>query len=88
MWHFDRLLFDSDELSVERLKNDRADAAAKLAQRVLETLFAWQKACLRGDDPNGPPEDREAAWLSRVQAEVVLDVLTGGWFGAVQAARR
>jgi hypothetical protein len=87
MWHLDRLVFDSDELSVERLKNDRADAAAKLSQRVLETLFAWQKASLRAEDPDGSPEDKEAAWLAKVQAEVTLDVLTAGWFGARSGAR-
>jgi hypothetical protein len=86
IWHLDRLVFDRDELSVERLKNDRTDAAAKLSQRVLETLFAWQNACLRVDDPTLLPEEKAAAWVSRAAAEVTLDVLTAGWFGARHAA--
>lgn len=86
IWHLDRLAFDRDELSVERLKNDRADAAAKLSQRVLETLFAWQSACLRADDPTLLPDEKEAAWVSRAAAEVTLDVLTAGWFGARRPA--
>jgi hypothetical protein len=81
IWHLDRLAFDRDELSVERLKNDRADAAAKLSQRVLETLFAWQKASLLAEDPNTLPEDRDAAVLKKLETEVTLDVLTAGWFG-------
>jgi hypothetical protein len=86
IWHLDRLVFDRDELSVERLKNERADAAAKLSQRVLEALFAWQNARLRGTDPALLPEEREAAWVSAAQAEVTLDVLTAGWFGASHPA--
>jgi hypothetical protein len=82
IWHLDRLMFDRDELSVERLKNDRADAAAKLSQRVLEALFSWQSARLRGSDPALLPEEREAAWVLEAEAEVRLDVLTAGWFGS------
>jgi hypothetical protein len=85
IWHLDRLAFDRDELSVERLKVDRAEAAAKLSQRVLETLFAWQKASLVAEDPNALPEDRDAAALGKLEAEVTLDVLTAGWFGTRKA---
>lgn len=86
IWHLDRLAFDRDELSVERLKIDRAEAAARLSQRVMETLFAWQKASLVAEDPNALPEDRELAAIGKLEAEVTLDVLTAGWFGTRKAA--
>jgi hypothetical protein len=81
VWHLDRLVFDQDELAVERLKSDRTDAAAKLSQRVLETLLAWQNARLRADDPALLPDEQGAAWLAMAGAEMTLDVLTAGWFG-------
>ncbi len=82
VWHLDRLAFDRDEISVERLRRERADAAAKLVNRVLDTLFAWQRAALREKDPKSTSEDMKAAAVSRAEAEVTLDVLTAGWFGA------
>lgn len=79
-WHLDRLLFDHAELSVERIRAGRAEAAGHLARRVLELLFEWQRACLDGRDENLPDESRNAAILRASEAEVTLDVLTDGWF--------
>jgi hypothetical protein len=86
VWHLDRLVFDHDELSVERFRMDRAEGAAKLANRVLETLFAWQRAAWRAEDGASSEEDRQAALLKRLESEVTLDVLTNGWFGSRRAA--
>jgi hypothetical protein len=82
VWHFDRLVFEHDELSVERLRMERAEGAAKLANRVLETLFAWQRAVWLVESIETSDEDRQAALLKRLEAEVTLDVMTGGWFGS------
>jgi hypothetical protein len=81
VWHLDRLVFDRDEIQVEHLRGNVGDAAVKLTRRVLELLFAWQRAALRATDPKLSPEDNQNASLSRAEAEVVLDILTDGWFG-------
>lgn len=85
-WRLDGLLFHRDELSVQRLRIERADAAARLQKRVLELLFDWEKAELGAADPEAPPEDRRAAALRASVARVTLDVLTGGWFSDQRGA--
>jgi hypothetical protein len=82
VWHLDRLVFDRDEIAVERLRAEREGDAAKLAKRVVDTLFDWQRAAFSADDPASSDEDRQAAALAEAEAEVVLDVLTDGWFTA------
>jgi hypothetical protein len=80
-WRFDRLLFADDEPSLERLRMEREEARTRIAAKVLELLFVWQRASLEeaGSDA-GSRAESEAA-LRRLQAELSLDVLTGGWFG-------
>lgn len=80
VWHLDRLVFDRDEVAVERLRAERSDIAGRLTNKVLEVLFAWQRALLAKDDLNLPDDDRRHAAISAMEAEVTLDVLTGGWF--------
>lgn len=87
-WHLDRLLFDGQELAVERLRSERAEAAGKLCGRVLDLLFTWQRAVARDEDPGLSDDERREALLRRIEAEVRLDVLTQGWFsGATGPAR-
>ncbi len=79
-WQLDRLIFASAELRVEQLRRQRAVAKARLVQRVLEALFAWQRARTKLAHAALLPEERAAVALSQVEAEAVLDVLTAGWF--------
>lgn len=87
IWHFDRLLFDTHELGIERLRMEAGDRTGRLVNKVLTTLFAWQRAIARADDPKAVDEDRERAELARAEAEIMLDELTGGWFRAELARR-
>jgi hypothetical protein len=87
-WHFDRLLFDRDELAVERLRVERSDGAAKLAAKVLNLLFAWQKARLRQADPKVSDDEQSTAALDEAEAEIELDVLTSGWFATTAVAAK
>jgi len=80
IWHLDRLVFDREEVAVERLRREHADAMAKLRGRVLEALFAWQRAVLRATDAKASADDLEQAALSRAEQEATLDALTAGWF--------
>jgi hypothetical protein len=79
-WHFDRLVFADEEVSLERLQIERDAAERRLVDYVLERLELWQRGRARSADPNTDPEQREAAELSAISAAVELDVLTDGWF--------
>jgi hypothetical protein len=80
-WRLDRLLYSDDEPTLERVRLERIDARARIATKVIELLFQWQRAIL--DERDAPPDAREAldSHLRAVEAELALDVLTGGWFG-------
>lgn len=87
-WKLDRLIFADEELGVERLRNDRANAEARLADRVLKLLVAWQRARLRAGDTGLEPEQRALAGLEALEAEIYLDLLTDGWFSEQPAVKQ
>lgn len=82
-WRLDRLVYVDDEVALERLRYDRAEAQAKLVARVLELVATWQRAATAERDDALPADARERAALQRVEAETALDVLTAGAFGPV-----
>ena len=86
-WHLDRILYADDEPSLERLRMERQDARARVASRALELLFAWQRALLDLASADAGSRGELDANLRRVEAEVALDVLTGGWFGGQGVVR-
>jgi hypothetical protein len=80
-----RLVFANDELAVERLRLERARSAERRAARVVERLLAWHGAASRLASPEREAlESAEVERLvrERLDAEIELDVLTGGWFRA------
>ncbi|HRI63579.1 MAG TPA: hypothetical protein PK156_05060 [Polyangium sp.] len=83
----DKLVFADEEVALERMREDRLEAAKKLRERVLETLFAWQRALRTRDEPTVEPDAQMKAALAAIEAEVTLDVLTGGWFTRWKVAR-
>jgi hypothetical protein len=83
-WRLNRLVFADEEIAVERLVLERERNTEKLSARVLERLFAWHRA-LSGI-PSADAKLREKLELERIEAEVELDALTGGWF-ATEAER-
>ena len=87
-WKLDRLLFADEELGVERLRGERARARTELAERVLKTLFAWQRADLNARDRSARPEKRALSRLLAFEAELTLDVLTAGWFSETRRLAR
>jgi hypothetical protein len=80
-WRLDRLLYADDEPTLERTRLERKDARERIAAKVIDTLFQWQRAqvALRGAIP-GTKEAIDAT-LRLAESEAALDVLTGGWFG-------
>jgi hypothetical protein len=95
-WRFDRLLYGEDEPSFERMRMERHDARARIAGRVLEALFHWQRAWLEvrwaqaasrdaREPPGRPSRDEVEAALRVMEAEATLDVLTAGWFTSTRS---
>lgn len=78
-WELDRLLFASEEVAIERLRQALADDDRALRQRVLEQLFGWQRAVYRARDPLAEPGRCLEAWLDEQQLGAALDLQTGGW---------
>jgi hypothetical protein len=93
-WRLDRLVYADDEPAIERIRLEHRDARARVAGKVLEALFQWQRAAL--DLRTLPPtqqgtRDEADVRLRVLEAEAVLDVLTSGWFttqGPRQAGQR
>jgi hypothetical protein len=81
-WRLDRLLFADDEPSLERLRLERGDARSKVAGRVLDALFQWQRAWIAVHTVKPGSRESTDATMRLIEAESGLDVMTGGWFGA------
>jgi hypothetical protein len=86
-WRLDRLLYSNDERFFQRMKLDRMTARARVAGRVLDALFHWQRATIELRWAQKESRDEVDAALRAAQAETTLDVLTGGWFSASRPAR-
>jgi hypothetical protein len=82
-WKLDRLVFADEELGIERLRTENARSRGQLVERVLKALVAWQRALVRAADPAALPHERELLQLSALEAELVLDALTAGWFSTL-----
>jgi hypothetical protein len=80
IWRLNRVMFSDEEIPIERLRLQRAEARSRLAGKVLSALFDWQKAALAVADPLLSSQEHLNALLAQAEAEAVLDVLTAGWF--------
>jgi hypothetical protein len=86
-WRLDRALYAGDEPTLERVRMERSEARNRLADRVLQALFAWAKASqTAAAAAAGSLELREAS-LHVAEAAATLDVLTGGWFSEQSIAK-
>ncbi len=86
-WRFDRLLFAGDEPTLERVRLEREEARNRIGAHVLELLFAWQRALLDVAATDAGSRAEMDATLRAYEAELSLDVLTGGWFASQPAVR-
>jgi hypothetical protein len=85
-FRLDRLLFADEEIVVERARLDRTEQRLRITAKVLQALFEWQKAYALLQDATVPSEDRFLAVLREGESSAILDMMTGGWFGAYRAA--
>ncbi len=79
-WRLDRLLYADDEPTLERVRLERIEARARVAAKILDILFQWQRAL--ADERDSTPSTREEldAHMRALEAEIALDVLTAGFF--------
>lgn len=77
-WRLDRLVFADEEVAIERIRAERAEAKQKLTGRVLELALRWQRARRTASDVEAMPHDRDEAAAISVETLVALDALTGG----------
>ncbi|UQA59631.1 hypothetical protein [Polyangium aurulentum] len=87
-WRLDRLVFADEEVALERLREERAATRDKLVDRVLDLLFALQRAKTAEEDPARTPEEQARAGLEAAEAAASLDVVTGGWLSRWRALAR
>ena len=87
-WDLDRLVFATEEVSVERLRQALIAEQRSLDEQVVEQLYRWQGAIYRARDPLAAPERCLQDWLLEQQLEASLDLLTGGWFARWLRPRR
>jgi hypothetical protein len=85
-FRLDRLLFADEEIVVERARLDRSELRSRTAAKVLQLLFEWQRAYALAQDATLSPEERFTAAVREAESSALLDVMTGGWFGAYRAA--
>jgi len=79
-WRLDRLVFADEEVPIERMRYERAEAQSRLVAHVLELLFGWQRALALEADPGRTPEEHLNDSLKVIETEAMLDVVTDGWF--------
>lgn len=79
-WDLSGLVFSAPEVSVERIRSERAQRRAELRREVMKLLFAWQRARLVAKDADALEDERQQAALESLEAELTLNALTGGWF--------
>jgi hypothetical protein len=72
----------NEEPTLERIRLERQEARARLASRVLELLFQWQRARLDLQASTAGSRAELEATLRAVEAEAALDIVTGGWFSS------
>jgi hypothetical protein len=79
-WRLDRLVYADDEPTLERVRLETQEARAHLTTRVLEVLYAWQRAELELASAQVGSREEMDALLRELEAETTLDTMTAGWF--------
>jgi hypothetical protein len=79
-WRLDRLIYADDEPTLERVRLETQEARARVTTRVLEVLFAWQKAEIELSSAQAGSREEMDALLRELEAETTLETMTAGWF--------
>ncbi len=76
----DRLVFADEELAIERVRIERVHEREQLAAKVVAELGRFARARLDEADPAQDEHEHLEALVRELEASMMLDVLTGGWF--------
>lgn len=76
----DRLVFADEEVAIERLRIEREHERETLAAKVVAELGKLSRAQLDEADPAEDDHAHLEAMVRELEASMMLDVLTGGWF--------
>jgi hypothetical protein len=79
-WKLDRLIFADEEIAIGRLGLERERMVERLSARIVSLVIAWHHAVSGAQSQD--EKTRSRAEFERLEAEVTLDVATGGWFRA------
>ena len=79
-FHLDRLVFADEEIALERIRVDRQHEREQLAQKVVAELGRFARARLDEADPAEDDHAHAEALVRELEAAMMLDVYTGGWF--------
>jgi hypothetical protein len=72
-WHFDRLVFDPNEMRAATIAGSRRRERRRVADLVIRAYYDWRRAVA------GTGEDTRWSWIAD-EARDRLDSLTDGWF--------
>lgn len=79
-WQLNRLVFTPEQLTLERLQAQAQRELERRELQVLQLLFQWQRAVAALSSEVLHPDEEQAMWWDALEAQVHLDVLSGGWF--------
>jgi len=78
-WHFDRLVFDPNELRIAAIDTSRRREKRRVALLAIHGYYAWLRARAAAE--------HDGRWSGHAeQAFAELDALTGGWLATVDKA--
>ncbi len=86
-FHLDRLAYSGQEARLERLRLERIEARSRITQHVIDEISRWARAASDERDTPVTTESHGEAAARRTNAQMALDVWTGGWFSAYLAGR-
>lgn len=79
-FRLERLVFADEEVALEKMRSERRKLEREIADDVLKSFAAWQRASGALATPDIDDETRAKLDIERVVEETRLDVLTNGWF--------
>ena len=79
-FRLDRVVFADEEVAIERIRGERKKLEREIADDVVKSFAAWQRASAALETPDLDDEARARAEIDRAVEETRLDVLTNGWF--------
>jgi len=79
-FRLERIVFADEEVAIERIRGERKKLEREIADDVVKSFAAWQRASAALETPDLDDEARARAEIDRAVEETRLDVLTNGWF--------